>query len=68
MKTQDMALDALQSGGASALGDEAAATMMKARAYQQEMLAESLRQNIIVVVGTLYQTSQAIRWKLTEPG
>jgi ERCC4-related helicase len=38
-------------GGATSPGDQAAVTMLKPRAYQQEMLAESLRQNIIVAVG-----------------
>lgn len=38
-------------GGAAVLGDQAEVTMLKPRAYQQEMLAESLRQNIIVAVG-----------------
>lgn len=38
-------------GGATSPEDQAAVTMLKPRAYQQEMLAESLRQNIIVAVG-----------------
>jgi hypothetical protein len=38
-------------GGATSPGDQAAVAMLKPRAYQQEMLAESLRQNIIVAVG-----------------
>lgn len=41
--------------GGAVPGDQAATTMLKPRAYQQEMLAESLRQNIIVAVGSLFR-------------
>lgn len=37
-------------GGAEAPVGEAAMTMPKPRGYQKEMLAESLRQNIVVAV------------------
>jgi hypothetical protein len=38
-------------GGALPPMEEVVTTMLKPRAYQQEMLEESLRQNIIVAVG-----------------